>query len=284
MAGMDHGHDGAAGGTAEGWDAVRMSALEGYLPPEDVEAFRQVNIDYVSEQLRTRSEFLKGLPEAEREQRIAEFAPWTVDNALKGENGASTEGDAGMHTHGPTEWIPLESAADQQALQQQLREAGTVIPQFPTSADAVAGGYRQVTPYVPGIGAHYLNITRLTDGKFIPSEPEMLLYNGNDPESELVGLSYGMLDGEVPEGFVGRERHVAPAPEPVPGRRLLRRRAGPHARGHVRLGRRREGHRRRDADGAPLAGAGVGVAVGPLQRREPQPQHGHDRRRPLTVA
>ena len=33
MAGMDHGHDGAAGGTAEGWDAVRMSALEGYLPP-----------------------------------------------------------------------------------------------------------------------------------------------------------------------------------------------------------------------------------------------------------
>ncbi len=67
----------------------------------------------------------------------------------------------------------------------------------------MAGGYRQVTPYVPGIGAHYLNITRLTDGKFIPSEPEMLLYNGNDPESELVGLSYGMLDGEVPEGFVG---------------------------------------------------------------------------------
>lgn len=202
MPGMDHGHD-ASGGSAEDWNAVRMSALEGYLPPEGVEAFRQVNIDYLSEQLRTRSSFLKGLPDAEREQRIAEFAPWAVDNALQGENGASTEGDAGMHTHGPTEWIPLESAEDQRALQQQLREAGTVIPQFPTAADAVAGGYRQVTPYVPGIGAHYLNIRRLTDDKFIPSEPEMLLYNGNDPESELVGISYGMLDGVVPEGFVG---------------------------------------------------------------------------------
>ena len=94
-----------------------------------------------------------------------------------------------------------------------MQQAGTVIAQYPTAADAMAGGYMQVTPYVPGIGAHYLNVGRLLDGQFKPAEPEMLLYNGNDPTSKLVGLSYAVLGADPPDGFTGPNDmwHVHPS-------------------------------------------------------------------------
>jgi hypothetical protein len=130
-----------------------------------------------------------------REQRIATFVDWSVDNALEAENG---------HSHGPEPWIPITDPDDQRALQVQLAAAGRVIGQFPTAADAVRGGYVQVTPYVPGIAAHYMNFS-LQDRRFDPSFPEMLLYNGNDPGSELVGVSYAMFGAEpsATDGFVG---------------------------------------------------------------------------------
>jgi hypothetical protein len=82
-----------------------------------------------------------------------------------------------------------------------------------TAADAVEAGYFQVTPYVPGIGAHYLNIELLQRDGFDPANPEMLLYNGNEPTSELIGLSYAVLADDPPEGFVGPndEWHVHPS-------------------------------------------------------------------------
>jgi hypothetical protein len=100
-------------------------------------------------------------------------------------------------------WQDLDNPADVLKLQGELQQAGTVMAQYPTAADAMAGGYMQVTPYVPGIGAHYLNVGRLLDGTFKPAEPEMLLYNGNDPTSVLVGLSYAVLGTDPPEGFTG---------------------------------------------------------------------------------
>jgi hypothetical protein len=104
--------------------------------------------------------------------------------------------------HGIVPWQPLTDPADQLALQSELKVAGAVIPTVLTAADAMAKGYIQVTPYVPGIGAHYLNIG-LLDGNFDAGQPEMLLYNGNSPTSELVGLSYGVLGDQPPEGFTG---------------------------------------------------------------------------------
>lgn len=193
------GHD---GDTASGdWPAQRLAALTGYMPDDQVEAFRQMNIDYLSEQIRTRSRALGDLPEAEREERIAEFAAWSVDHALEAEEPSGDEPT--MHVHGPAAWQPITDPAEQVELQQQLQTAGTVIPEFLTAADAVATGYFQVTPYVPGIGAHYLNVDLLTRDGFDPAQPEMLLYNGNEPTSELIGLSYAVLGDEAPEGFVG---------------------------------------------------------------------------------
>jgi hypothetical protein len=212
MPGMDHGRDGAA--AAEDWNATRMAALRGYLPAEDVEAFRQTNIEYLSEQIRQRSDTLGSLPDAEREARIEEFATWSVDHALEGENGdAQAGGDETMHSHGPSVWQPITDPDEQLELQRQLQEAGTVIPVMATAQDAMDAGYVQVTPYVPGIGAHYLNFSLLTGSGFEPARPEMLLYNGNEPGSELVGLSYATLSDGPPDGFVGPNDtwHVHPS-------------------------------------------------------------------------
>ncbi|HEY8545140.1 MAG TPA: hypothetical protein VIL36_08835, partial [Acidimicrobiales bacterium] len=190
-----HGHD-PGPDPGEDWAAIRLAALTGHLPPDKIAEFRAKAIDHLAGEVRARSQLLAGLPPAEREQRIDTFVTWSVDHALEAENGG--------HAHGPEPWIPITDPDDQRALQLQLAAAGRVIGQFPTAADAVRAGYVQVTPYVPGIAAHYMNF-QLADRRFDPSQPEMLLFNGNDPTSELVGVSYAMF-GEEPsesDGFVG---------------------------------------------------------------------------------
>ncbi len=206
-----HAHDGAGGdASAQPWEEQRMAALTAYASEAEIQAARERNEDYLAEQIRTRSRRLRDLPEAEREARIAEFVEWSVANALEAEE--APEGQATMHSHGVDVWQPLTDPAEITELQQQLQAAGTVIPRVGTAADALAAGYIQVTPYVPGIGAHYLNLDLLQDGTFDPAAPEMLLYNGNSPSSALVGLSYGWLGDEPPDGFVGPndQWHVHP--------------------------------------------------------------------------
>jgi hypothetical protein len=204
------GHADHAGGADADWNAQRLAALSGYAPDEEVEAAYARHERYLAEQIRSRSRTLGDVPEDERERRISEFVAWSVRHALDAEE--APPGQATMHSHGVQVWQPLTDQAEIAQLQQQLQKAGTVIPTVPTAADALAKGYMQVTPFVPGIGAHYLNIDLLTDGVFDPAQPEMLLYNGNAPTSELVGLSYAFLGDEPPEGFVGPndEWHVHP--------------------------------------------------------------------------
>src|SRR5262245_3319476 len=211
-----HGDHGAAAEGADDFAATRIAALTGYLPQSELDRIRQVNRDYLATQIRNRSRKLAGLSEDEREARINAFTDWPVDNALDAENGnaSASEGDSpSMHSHGPSVWQDLENPADLLKLQGELQVAGTVIAAMPTAADAVAAGYMQVTPYVPGIGAHYLNVGKLLDGTFKPGEPEMLLYNGNDPTSVLVGLRHAVIGADPPEGFTGPNDvwHVHPS-------------------------------------------------------------------------
>jgi hypothetical protein len=208
-AGHAHGTEGADA-SAPPWEEQRMAALTAYASETEIAAARDRNEQYLAEQIRTRSRRLREVPEAEREARIAEFVEWSVAHALEAEE--APEGQPTMHSHGVDVWQPLTDPAEITELQQQLRAAGTVIPRVGTAADALAAGYIQVTPYVPGIGAHYLNLDLLQDGTFDPAAPEMLLYNGNSPSSALVGLSYGWLGDEPPEGFVGPndQWHVHP--------------------------------------------------------------------------
>ncbi len=80
--------------------------------------------------------------------------------------------------------------------------ARSVVTKFPTVADALAGGYQKSTAYIPCIGAHYTNARLVIS--FDPAKPSELLFDGTNPDSKLVGLSYLVfhLNG-TPEGFAG---------------------------------------------------------------------------------
>src|SRR5262249_16728039 len=72
---------------------------------------------------------------------------------------------------------------------EQLTVARQAALQYPTAADAMAAGYRRITPYIPCIAAHYIN-PGLIDRTFDPAKPEMLLFDGDGPDARIVGLSY----------------------------------------------------------------------------------------------
>jgi hypothetical protein len=112
---------------------------------------------------------------------------------------------AGGHGHrGPTQWQNIADRATRDQLGQQLEIAHQVAVQFPTVTQAEAAGYNMVTGYVPCIGAHYIKVSNMIGG-FDPAKPSMLLYDGTQPDSKIVGLSYSVLGdpNTPPEGFAG---------------------------------------------------------------------------------
>src|SRR2546428_11592646 len=54
------------------------------------------------------------------------------------------------------------------------------------------------------MGAHSNKVSTMTGG-FAPAKPSMLLYDGTNPDSKMVGLSYSILGdpNTPPEGFAG---------------------------------------------------------------------------------
>jgi hypothetical protein len=113
------------------------------------------------------------------------------------------------HTLDPEPWNPLTDTAQCDELAQQLDVAKGVAARYPTVADAEAAGWHKVTGYLPGIAAHYMNFANLRDG-FVVDQPEMLLYDGTQPDSHVVGLSYYILqagDTEPTAGFAGDNDH-----------------------------------------------------------------------------
>jgi hypothetical protein len=138
-------------------------------------------------------------------------------------------GEAGGHGHGapeaeadgsitpvltmghisPSTWQAMVDPVACERLAEELDVARETAAQWPTVADAMADGYVQVTPYLPGIAAHFMRFGYV-DGTFEITEPEMLLFGGTSPESQLVGLSYYViLEGEAQptQGFTGDNDH-----------------------------------------------------------------------------
>jgi hypothetical protein len=93
-------------------------------------------------------------------------------------------------------------AATRQRLAAELVRARATALRYPTVADAEATGFAMVTPYVPLVGAHYLRMDLFAQG-FDPARPAILLYDGNDPRSPIVGVSYYVRATDPPEGFAG---------------------------------------------------------------------------------
>jgi hypothetical protein len=106
---------------------------------------------------------------------------------------------------GPQNWIPMSDPADCDAVRKELARTKAVADQFPTAKDAIAGGYRRVAPYVPGIASHWMNFSYV-DGKFDVDKPEMLLYDGNGEDAHITGVSYYVVfdaNSEPSQGFTG---------------------------------------------------------------------------------
>jgi hypothetical protein len=117
--------------------------------------------------------------------------------------GVSNEGNSGHGHRGPVPHEPLD-AETRATFASQVEQSNAVVAKYPTVSAAEAGGWHRITPYVPCIAAHYIN-SGLLDGTFDPAAPEILLFDGTDPDSHIVGLSYLVFtDPETPPpGFAG---------------------------------------------------------------------------------
>jgi hypothetical protein len=130
--------------------------------------------------------------------------------ASPGQVGAGEGGSQGNAegAHGERGMLVQKSltAEERVTLEAQMRAARTVIDKYPTVAAAEADGYHKSTPYVPCIGAHYTNVGKVA--VFDPAAPSELLYDGTNPDSKIVGLSYLVFHADgPPEGFAGENDH-----------------------------------------------------------------------------
>ena len=107
------------------------------------------------------------------------------------------------HSLAADPWMPMAHSATCDELAGELQAARDVVMKYPTVADAVAGGYTLGDRYFAGLGVHFQNWDLL--GGFDPGQPVQLLYDGTDPDSSIVGLSYVVSSpGDTPPaGFAG---------------------------------------------------------------------------------
>ncbi len=115
----------------------------------------------------------------------------------------ANDGNTGHGHRGPVPFTPMDDAT-RTAYAAQVAAANAAVAANSTVADAEAHGYKRVTPYVPCIAAHYLKGGALGN-PFDPAEPEILLFEGTEPTSRIVGLSYLQFGekGVAPDGFAG---------------------------------------------------------------------------------
>lgn len=148
----------------------------------------------------------------------AEYAAWLdwlvatgqVGHAHDSHASAAPDDTGGHGGHvGPHTWKALVDPADCEALAAEIELARETALKYPTAADATAAGWFRVTPYLPGIAAHYMNF-RYVDDRFEIDKPEMILYDGNGPDARVVGLSYYVTlpgSAEPTQGFTGDNDH-----------------------------------------------------------------------------
>jgi hypothetical protein len=109
-----------------------------------------------------------------------------------------------------------------QPTENQLEAAKRATEKYKDINVALAEGFVQGSPDVPGEGFHYLNPKRL-DCKFDPAHPEILLYAilPGHTQPQLVAIEYAIpfacmpANGPPPQGFAGK-LDTWHADEPVP--------------------------------------------------------------------
>lgn len=110
----------------------------------------------------------------------------------------------GAHHHrGPAPSQPIRDATVRAEYATQVQHARDAAARFPTIRDAEAGGYRMLTRYLPCVGTHYVNDELYVAGQFDAAAPPILIYGGDRPDSDIVGLSYVVKSDAAPAGFAG---------------------------------------------------------------------------------
>ena len=136
---------------------------------------------------------------------------WMRASGAGGHHEAAAPGDSGGHGGhvGPQQWVAMTDKDQCARLEDELAQARAVTEKYDTVAKAEAAGWTKVTGYVPGIAAHYMNFG-LVDTRFEIDKPEMILFDGTDPGSSVVGLSYYIIhegEAEPSQGFTGPNDH-----------------------------------------------------------------------------
>jgi hypothetical protein len=213
----DHGHDGAAPGAASEPCDLDLNPASYY---EEAELAGVMSSDHSAHGGDHGGGHGGGdAPEVSEIQaaiKIVELAGMSDDEyrevirSLDAERSADAPDDTTMGGHlGPQTWVHLTDSKECAQLRRELDTARRVALSMMTPADAIAAGYTQVTPYVPGIAAHYMNFSYVDD-RFEVDKPEMVLYDGSGPEARVVGLSYYIVhnsESEPTDGFTGDSDH-----------------------------------------------------------------------------
>ena len=131
--------------------------------------------------------------------------------------GVAIAADSGLRVLGAEDLQKLTERTEEQ-----LEAAKEATRKYQDFNVAVAEGFVQTSPSVPGEGFHYLNFKRL-DCNFDPARPEILLYGflPGQTQLRLLALEYAIpyacmpANGPAPAGFAGN-LDVWSNDEPVP--------------------------------------------------------------------
>lgn len=99
---------------------------------------------------------------------------------------------------------------ERRLLAHQVEATIATAKRYATVADALAAGYQQTGPYLPGIGAHFIRVSGqalnpdgvMDDGDL--AEPLAIIYDGTSPGSEVAGFMFYSMREDEPEGFAGK--------------------------------------------------------------------------------
>lgn len=101
--------------------------------------------------------------------------------------------------------MPIMAKPEGATMKRELSQLRKATKKYHKVDVALADGYMPVTPHIPGMGAHYVNLNLVLahSGSFVLEEPEILLYSLAKPKPKLVAVEYAVTSPSAPDGFAG---------------------------------------------------------------------------------
>ena len=94
-------------------------------------------------------------------------------------------------------WNGMTDPVQCNKLKKLLQDTRAYAAKYPKLKDAFADGFEFITPWFAGAGAH-IGKWEDYDDKIVPGHPEVLIYDGNSPESNVVGAMYSVMSDTEP--------------------------------------------------------------------------------------